>query len=527
MKERRPISPESNTVWMHFSDGTSFAGRCRLKKDDERLIKGIWGEAAFTTAMSGYQETMTDPSYLGQHIIFTTAHVGNYPSHPSRNQSDKIHASSIIARDFHSDNLFLKNANVPLIEITDTRSLVRFLTGNTCSHKSVITASPTPPSALEFKEAKLICNQLVRVGQSSPTIIRKGERPLVIINYGIKNSIVERFSHMNIPLVCLGHQAGKQEILKYNPRMIFFSNGPGDPQEYRGEIATVRELLRLNIPLRGICLGHQLISLALGAKTIRLPFGQRGINHPVFSHQNEKIIITSQNHGYATEKNSFYKIAKNNPSGREFFVEYTSLFDRSIEGIRSTDHFIRSVQFHPEANPGPGDANSFFTEIANYFKTIPDKIDTDSLRAPAPMGVKKEIPWKKILLIGSGPIKIGQASEFDYSGTQACKVLKDLGIKVVLLNSNPATIMTDKDMAYATYIEPITKKTIKKIIAKEKVDAIISTMGGQTALNLCIELDKEGFLQRQNVALLGANAWTIEHTEDRNLFADELCKLGY
>ncbi|OUR97951.1 carbamoyl phosphate synthase large subunit [Halobacteriovorax marinus] len=142
-------------------------------------------------------------------------------------------------------------------------------------------------------------------------------------------------------------------------------------------------------------------------------------------------------------------------------------------------------------------------------------------------GVEKEIPYKKILLIGSGPIKIGQASEFDYSGTQACKALKDLGVDVILLNSNPATIMTDPDMAYRTFIEPITKETIKKIIQKENVDAVLSTMGGQTALNICIELEEESYLKDNGVALLGANVDTINKTEDRGLFAKELDTLGY
>ena len=526
-QKNTPFFPEQNRVWLHFSDGTSFLGRCNLACDDEKLKKGIWGEAAFTTAMSGYQETMTDPSYLGQHIIFTTAHVGNYPANSSCNQSQKIHASSVIARNF-SANSFLAQTDTPLIEMIDTRSLVRFLTRTSSSHKSVITNNPKAPSLHEFKQAKLYCNDLAKVGPDTATVLRAGENPLIIVNYGIKKAIVEQFLSMNIPLVCLGYNAGSEEIKKYHPRMIFLSNGPGDPQSYHQQIKTIRELLSLPIPLRGICLGHQLISEALGAKTIRLPFGQRGINHPVLNHVNGQIIITSQNHGYSTEKESFDKIVKDNPTGRELFIEYTSLFDHSIEGISSKDRFLRSVQFHPEANPGPREGSSFFREISDYLKTKPTgPINVDQHFPLVPLGQKRDIPWKKILLIGSGPIKIGQASEFDYSGTQACKVLKELGVKVILLNSNPATIMTDKEMAFQTYIEPITKDVVKKIIIKEKVDSIISTMGGQTALNLCIELEEEGFLKEKNVTLLGASAWTIKHTENRKLFARELQKLGY
>ena len=527
MKQKnRSVFPEQSKVWLHFSDGTSFNGRCNLQKNDERLKKGIWGEAAFTTAMSGYQETMTDPSYLGQHVIFTTAHVGNYSPHPLCNQSQKIHASSVIARNF-SVNPFLGETDTPLVEGIDTRSLVRFLTGMSCSHKSVITNNHNPPSPSDFEQAKLYCDDLARVGQETMAVLKEGKNPVVIINYGIKKAIVEQFLAMDIPLVCLGHNANSEEIIKYHPRMIFLSNGPGNPKNYHKQIQTIRELLPLHIPLRGICLGHQLICLALGAKTIRLPFGQRGINHPVLNHENGQIIITSQNHGYAIDKESFAKIAKNNPAGPSLFIEYSSLFDHSIEGISSTDRFLRSVQFHPEANPGPGDGASFFTEIEEYLRSKPLNLHIGHHFPLVPMGTKRKIFWKKILLIGSGPIKIGQASEFDYSGTQACKVLKDLGVKVVLLNSNPATIMTDKEMAFRTYIEPITKEVIKKIIDKEKVDSIISTMGGQTALNLCIALEEEGFLKKRGITLLGANAWTIKHTEDRKLFAHELHKLGY
>lgn len=292
----------------------------------------------------------------------------------------------------------------------------------------------------------------------------------------------------------------------------------------------MKNLLKKQIPIRGICLGHQLIARALDIKVIKLPFGQRGANHPVIDHITNRILITSQNHGYAIDTESFNSKKLENELGRELFVWHTSLFDDSIEGISTTDHFLKSVQFHPEANPGPLDAKIFFEEIGQYLKNSNlNKIDTKKLHPfhKLTKRLKKPTLYKKILLIGSGPIKIGQASEFDYSGTQALKSLKEEGIEVVLFNSNPATIMTDPNMCSRTYIEPITKSTIKKIIKKEKVDAVLSTMGGQTALNLCVELEEENFLKDNGVALLGANVDTIKKTEDRALFAKELDKLGY
>jgi carbamoyl-phosphate synthase large subunit len=516
-------------VYIHFEDGRSFKGKVNRDQSDPELTKGIWGEAAFTTGMSGYQETITDPSFLGQHIIFSNSHVGNYQSDELAMQSDKVHATCIIARNF-SDNSFFRNIDRPLISSLDTRSLVKYLVNKKDGHKSVVTFKESAPTAEEFEKATLICSDLNRVSQSLPIVHKEGKNPICLINYGVKKSIIDNLIKLDTPLVSLSHTATVEEIKSYSPSMIFLSNGPGDPREYREQIEVVRELLKEDIPIRGICLGHQLICLGLGSKIIKLPFGQRGANHPCFDHVDSSILITSQNHGYAADEESFNKIKASNPSAREFFIHYKSLFDLSIEGISSVDHKVKSVQFHPEANPGPKDAQVFFNEISHYLNnTVSQKIETSNLHKMIDVQnvEKREISYKKILLIGSGPIKIGQASEFDYSGTQACKSLKELGIDVVLLNSNPATIMTDPEMAYRTYIEPINKDTIKKIIQKEGVDAVLSTMGGQTALNICIELEEENYLKDNGVDLLGANVDTINRTEDRELFAIELTKLGY
>lgn len=516
-------------VWLHFSDGTSFEARCNLDQSDERLKEGIWGESAFTTGMSGYQETMTDPSFLGQHIIFTTAHVGNYEFDERVSQSSKCHATSLIARNF-SFNHFLADNHIPLISQLDTRKLVRYLTQTSKNHISVITTSEVPPSTDEFKEEKLICNDLAKVGQEKVITEIEGENPICLVNYGVKNAIVENLKSMGLPLKTFPHTVTAKELSTYNPSMIFLSNGPGDPRRQTLAIENVKEMLHLNIPMRGICLGHQLLTLALGAKVIKLPFGQRGVNHPCLNHETGNIIITSQNHGYASDESSLLAIKNENSLGKELLVTYRSLFDTSVEGMATSDSFLRSVQFHPEAKPGPSDAHEFFTEIENYLKNDQKSNINEANFTPLPdlkKSIKKEIPYKKILLVGSGPIKIGQASEFDYSGTQACKSLSEIGVKVVLLNSNPATIMTDREMAYKTYIEPITKETIKAIIEKENVDAVLSTMGGQTALNICVELEEENYLSSNGVKLLGAKVDTINKTEDRKLFADELKTLGY
>lgn len=511
-------SLKQSPIYIHFSDGTSFKGFINQKdfKDE------IWGEAAFTTGMSGYQETATDPSFLGQHIIFTTAHVGNYEFDERVNQSDKCHGTCLIARSF-SYNKFLANINVPLISGIDTRALTLYLSGKSKNHISIISTSSQAPTSDAFTTQKVHCSEIDRVGQATPQVITEGENPIVLINYGVKNAIVNNIKGLGHPLVTLPHTTTIKEIESYNPRLVFLSNGPGDPRDYKDQIEVVKDILKTDIPVRGICLGHQLLGLAMDMDIIKLPFGQRGANHPVYDHRTQDLVISSQNHGYAICSNSFKERAND-----KVFVEYTSLFDRSLEGMRSYDNKIRSVQFHPEANPGPLDGGIFFAEIADFLDgksetTSPDQI----IEIPDYHNGELKSDIKKILLIGSGPIKIGQASEFDYSGTQALKSLKELGFEVVLLNSNPATIMTDKDMSYKTYIEPITKDVIKDIIKKEKVDAVLSTMGGQTALNMCIELEEESFLANNGVKLLGANVDTIKKTEDRELFAIELNKLGY
>ncbi len=517
-------------AYLHFEDGTTFKGFVNRPPDDALVLKGIWGEAAFTTGMSGYQETITDPSFLGQHIIFTNAHIGNYEKDERVSQSKQCFATCVIARNF-SQNDFLEELNVPLFFGLDTRKLVRFLTTKkNVSHKSVLTFSEKSPGLSEFNKSQLVTDDLHKVSQKSFITHIEGSRPIVVINYGIKNAIIDELVKLGFPLVSLPYNTTITEIKSFNPRMIFLSNGPGDPRNYTSEISVVQDILKLSVPVRAICLGHQLIGLALGIKIIKLPFGQRGANHPVINHVTNNIVITSQNHGYAIDTDSFNQHQRENLINKEFFIHYTSLFDDSIEGISSLDQQIKSVQFHPEANPGPSDAHEFFIEIKNYLSETNHEAYKREKLFPfhkLTKRLKKPTPYKRILLIGSGPIKIGQASEFDYSGTQALKSLKEEGIDVVLLNSNPATIMTDPEMCTRTYIEPITKETIKKIIKKEKVDAVLSTMGGQTALNLCVELEEENFLRENNVALLGANVETIKKTEDRALFAKELETLGY
>lgn len=303
---------QQSNAYLHFSDGTFFEAFINRPDDDPSLNEGIWGEAAFTTAMSGYQESITDPSFLGQHLIFSTAHIGNYPSTLSAMQSKGCHAISIIARNL-SYSPFLVETNRPILSGIDTRELIAFLTTHPDQHTAVIRATKEPVAPQEFTASKLICSDLSHVSISSPQWRIPGSNPIVVLDYGMKESIAQNLEQLGFPLVIVPHTTTAKDIALYGPRLVLLSNGPGDPRAYQQEVAVIKELLAMNIPLRGICLGHQLLALALGAKIMRLPYGQRGVNHPLFCRQNGHVQISSQNHGYAVEEQSFKAIESQNP----------------------------------------------------------------------------------------------------------------------------------------------------------------------------------------------------------------------
>ena len=310
--------------------------------------------------------------------------------------------------------------------------------------------------------------------------------------------------------------------LEKNPAKIeweglFISNGPGNPQMCGATVKSLQYALALEIPkpIFGICLGNQLLAIAAGASTYKLKYGNRGMNQPAIDLRTGRCYITPQNHGFAVDSDSL-------PSDwKPLFINANDL---SNEGIIHTSKPFFSVQFHPEANGGPLDTAFLFDKFVGHVRNIPQPIVLQNDSAY----VRKT--YNKVLVVGSGGLSIGQAGEFDYSGSQCIKALKEEGIEVILINPNIATVQTsqEKDTAGAdrVYFLPIRPEIVMDIIKKEKPDGIIVSMGGQTALNIGVELWNSGQLQAAGVEVLGTQIPVIEATEDREIFSEKLREIG-
>lgn len=312
-------------------------------------------------------------------------------------------------------------------------------------------------------------------------------------------------------------------LIQHDYDGLFVSNGPGDPAMLSQTIRNIAKAMdQCRIPIFAICLGHQLLAQAAGAKTTKMKFGNRGHNIPCTHRVSGKCYITSQNHGYAVDAMSLPE------QWEELFVNAN---DSSNEGIRHKYRPYFSVQFHPESTPGPRDTEFLFDVFIKAVKDCAASPKAFSLPIELPGGLAEEneklhprITVKKVLILGSGGLSIGQAGEFDYSGSQAIKALKQEGIYTILVNPNIATIQTSKGLADKVYFLPVTADSVRKIIQREKPDAIYVTFGGQTALQVGIQLKDE--FESLGVRVLGTQIHTIITTEDRELFARSMESIG-
>jgi carbamoyl-phosphate synthase small subunit len=324
-----------------LEDGTAFPGRS-VGAD------GVaFGEAVFTTSMSGYQEVVTDPSYAGQIVCFTAAMVGNYGVADERLEAERPHARGVLMRRASGCEWseWLASHGVVALDEIDTRSLVLHLRSRGAMRAAAVAGEASADVvAARLAESPSMQGRALaaEVSTPEPYTIGSGLTRVALLDYGCKRSIVRRLVAAGASVRVLPHRTSADEVLAERPDGVLLSNGPGDPAALAAELETVRALLGL-VPILGICLGHQLLAQAAGLETFKLPFGHRGANHPVLELASGRVLVTSQNHGFAVR-------------GSSEGVSHVSLYDGTVEGIDLPGERARSVQFHPEASPGPHDA---------------------------------------------------------------------------------------------------------------------------------------------------------------------------
>ncbi|MBM3918670.1 MAG: glutamine-hydrolyzing carbamoyl-phosphate synthase small subunit [Sphingomonadales bacterium] len=352
-----------------LSDGTYFTGR------SVGFAGTAFGELCFNTGMTGYQEVFTDPSYLGQIMVMTAAHIGNYGVRSSDQESGRVQISGLIVRNLAhtwsrkkgdgglSDYLISKRC-VTMADV-DTRALVQHIrsrgsmnaviSDETLSNEELIRQLNEVPSMEGLDLSK-------RAGTGEPYVFEpdSGDLPsktVVVVDYGTKTNILRLLKSAGFKVVVAPFNSSSADIFSHQPDGILLSNGPGDPAAMKGQTEVIRELIQRDLPVMGICLGHQLLARALGVGTFKMHHGHRGINHPVQNLLNGRSEITSQNHGFGVDPVGL----KDNP---DLQITHINLNDKTVEGFRHRTKPLFSVQHHPEACPGPQDSRYLFDEFA-------------------------------------------------------------------------------------------------------------------------------------------------------------------
>ena len=355
-----------------LADGTIFYGKAVGKEGS------AFGEVCFNTGMTGYQEIFTDPSYYGQIMITTNAHIGNYGANNNEVESDSIKISGLIVKNFsyefsrdradQSLQDFLEENNLLAISDVDTRALVSYIREHGAMN-AVISTEIDDMDALKEKLAEVPNMDGLELASKVSTKEayfygnQDAEIKIAALDIGVKNSILKNLAERGAYIKVFPYDTSFEEMSSWNPDGYFLSNGPGDPEPLKNAILITKEIIKRDLPLFGICLGHQVIALANGISTYKMHHGHRGINHPVLHLLTGKGEITSQNHGFAINREETEK-------HDDVEITHVHLNDHTVAGIKMKTKNCFSVQYHPEASPGPNDSKYLFDQfISNIKKT--------------------------------------------------------------------------------------------------------------------------------------------------------------
>ncbi|AAD35643.1 carbamoyl phosphate synthase small subunit [Thermotoga maritima MSB8] len=390
----------SKKALLALEDGSFFFGQS-LGAEGE-----TFGELVFNTGMTGYQEVLTDPSYTGQIVVMTYPEIGIYGVNDEDVESDGIKVAGFVVyrsvdtpsnwRATMSFPDYLKKYNIVAIEGVDTRALTRKIRVKGAMKGAISTVDLDPDSLVKrVKESpSIVGRDLAGLVSPKEVIVEnpEGDFSVVVLDSGVKWGILRDLKRVGAKVMRVPYSVDIDDIKKLNPDGVLISNGPGDPAALLKTIRLIKDLLKEEIPLAGICLGHQLLGLAVGGRTYKMKFGHRGINHPVKDLRTGRVLITTHNHGFAVDPKSFglpelgsedqdaNVLTKNlqkisvlegiSPQGIKVEITHISLNDGTMEGMRLVDYPAFSVQYHPEASPGPHDAKYFFEEFKRLIKEV-------------------------------------------------------------------------------------------------------------------------------------------------------------